>query len=246
MGKISVADIQKWNPDEIAAVFGVSRDVSDHSRMTALRVNNLPAFESWQGIAADDAKKATEKTRKALELHGDIAAGVADAARAAELEVIQVKANLKKLIAACDAEGFVLDPDDDTITPLVPIMGPFTPDEEAGVALKREQQANLVKSLATLLTEADQADKDLAKAIAAAAGVRDEGVSLRPTSNDVVLGSVSTFVGANTDIITDIWRASLGEAPTGYEARVLPWLKDIANLRTTPIGAGMGALMTVR
>ncbi|GAB2664082.1 hypothetical protein GCM10027169_28080 [Gordonia jinhuaensis] len=240
---ISMAEVQKWNPDDIAAVFGISSNIADHASVTALRVSNLPAFESWTGDAAKDATEATEKTKKALELHGKKAQDVADAARAAEIEVVRVKASLKNFIESCDSQGFTFDPVTDTITPIRTYVGPLTPDE--AVAAQRQAQAltTLEKSLLALEDQADCADKALAEAIAKAAGLDD--VKLMPSETDVVLGSAAALTAAKTDIIADIWRAEMGEAPTGLEAKVLPWLEEISDLGTSKIGVGMGAVMAV-
>lgn len=240
---ISMAEVQKWNPDDIAAVFGISSNIADHASVTALKVSNLPAFESWTGDAAKDATEATEKTKKALELHGKKAQDVADAARAAEIEVVQVKASLKNFIESCDSQGFTFDPVTDTIAPIRTYVGPLTPDE--AVAAQRQAQAltTLEKSLLALEDQADCADKALAEAIAKAAGLDD--VKLMPSEADVVLGSAAALTAAKTDIIADIWRAEMGEAPTGLEAKVLPWLEEISDLGTSKIGVGMGAVMAV-
>ncbi|QKT08852.1 hypothetical protein HUN08_17780 [Gordonia sp. X0973] len=106
---ISVGSIKKWDPGTIADVFGISKNVADHSMSTSNQLKSLGAFEQWSGPAADEARDSVHRTRRDLDRLTEHAEKVAEAARTAEADVIQVKAELKKLLDKAASEGFEID-----------------------------------------------------------------------------------------------------------------------------------------
>lgn len=242
MGKLCVADIDRWDPGEISAVFGISTNIADHSISTSGNLEKLSVFESWNSTAADASKHSISKTRKDLDRHGEVARKVGDAARKAEQEVQDVKDSLKRLRGDVSAAGFMLDPHTDTITdPHPPSMDGWSQDQ---VDEYQEKLDKLNFNLAALLTAALVADHDLATAINNADGDWNI-VQWEPSLADVVLGGSAGLTGAKTDIIQDIWRKSIGENPTAAESKVLPWLKELDGLKVSRVGGVVGVLTAI-
>lgn len=95
-----------------------------------------------------------------------------------------------------------------------------------------------------MLTAALVADHDLATAINNADGDWNI-VQWKPSLADVVFGGTGLITGVKTDLITEIWRSSLGEHPTGVDAKIAPWLKEIEGLKITKFGGTVGLLTAV-
>ncbi|NED63954.1 hypothetical protein G3I15_23745, partial [Streptomyces sp. SID10244] len=153
-------------------------------------------------------------TRKDLDRHGEIATKVGEAARKAEQEVQDVKNSLKKLRADIAAAGFVLDPHTDVISDPHPERTECMSDEAAKEYMATLERLNF--ELASVLTAADCADHDLATAIRNADGDWNI-VQWKPSKADLIMGSAGAISGTKTDIIQEIWRASMGEHPTGID-----------------------------
>ncbi|NED62428.1 hypothetical protein G3I15_16040, partial [Streptomyces sp. SID10244] len=73
MGKLCVADIDRWDTGAIANVFGISTNIADHSINTSGKLGKLTAFETWNSSAGDAARGSVGKTRKDLDRHGEVA-----------------------------------------------------------------------------------------------------------------------------------------------------------------------------
>ncbi|MGC5255901.1 hypothetical protein ACPXCG_06075 [Gordonia sp. DT218] len=207
-------------------------------------MGKLTAFETWNSSAGDAARESVSKTRKDLDRHGEVATRVADAARRAEGEIDQVKESLKRLRADVAKYGFVLDANSDTIfDPHPPNMDDWPAEK---VKAYHDALERLQFELLAVLTAAVVADHDLAKAIDAADGDVKGDVDWAPSTGDVVLGSTAGLTGAKADIIRDIWLKSIGENPTGVNAKILPWLEDIGRMKgISKIGGVVGVLTAV-
>ncbi len=242
MGKLGVSDIEKWDTAQIAAVFGISRNVADHSVSTSTHLKDLQVFETWSSYAADAARTSVGKTRKDLDRHGEIAAKVAEAARKAEEEVQQVQDALKKLKADVAAAKFVLDPDAGKIyDPDPPSMKGWTDQDKRDY---RDHLERLNLELAKILTDAVTADHDLATAINNADGEKNI-VVWKPSMADVVFAGSGLITSGKVDMITEIWRSSMGEHPTGIDAKIAPWLKEIESLKITRLGGAASVLTAI-
>ncbi|MBD1320550.1 hypothetical protein [Gordonia hankookensis] len=242
MGKLCIADIDRWDTGAIAHVFGISTNIADHSLNTSGKLGTLSVFETWNSDAAVAAHKSVGVTRKDLDRHGDIATKVGEAARKAEQEVQDVKNSLKKLRADIAAAGFVLDPHTDVISDPHPERTECMSDEAAKEYIATLGRLNF--ELAAVLTAADCADHDLATAIRNADGDWNI-VQWKPSKADLIMGSAGAISGTKTDIIQEIWRASMGEHPTGIDAKIAPWLEEVGKLRVSRAGGAFGVLTAI-
>ncbi|NDZ95120.1 hypothetical protein G3I13_07020 [Streptomyces sp. SID6673] len=242
MGKLCVADIDRWDTGAIANVFGISTNIADHSINTSGKLGKLTAFETWNSSAGDAARGSVGKTRKDLDRHGEVATKVGDAARKAEQEVEEVKNSLKKLRADIAAVGFALDPQTDTITDPHPERKSHMTDEQARECVATFDRLKF--ELAAVLTAALVADHDLATAIKNADGEWNI-VQWKPSKADLIMGSAGAISGTKTDIIQDIWRKSIGENPTGIDAKIAPWLEEMGKLRVSRVGGAVGVLTAI-
>ena len=242
MGKLCIADIDRWDTGAIATVFGISTNIADHSLTTSGHLGNLSVFETWNSDASDAARESVGKTRKDLDRHSDIAKKVGDAARKAEQEVQEVKNALRKLRADIAAAGFVLDPHTDVISDPHPERTECMTDEAAQEYVATLERLNF--ELASVLTAAACADHDLATAIKNADGEWNI-VQWKPSAADVLMGSAGSISGTKTDIIQEIWRASMGEHPTGVNAKIAPWLEEVGKLKVSRVGGAVGVLTAI-
>ncbi len=162
--KITIADIDRWNPDDIDKVFQVCTQHADHCDERANGLGNLSAFDSWDGDAAAAAKHSVGKTRVDFDAHGQHVAAIADAAKTAASEVATVKTKLAGLRAQAGQSGFAIG-DDGTVRQT--INGPFTADRQQ---ILDNEKAGLQVEVNQLLINAQLADADLAAAIKGADG----------------------------------------------------------------------------
>jgi hypothetical protein len=240
--KFSIADIDRWSIGEINTVFGTSTDVKNHSLAAADQLRSLSAFQTWRGPAADAARESVGRTRADLDRHGEKAGKVADAARKAEADIIDVRNRLTALRAEADANGLVIDPHKDTVS------DPDPPDmrgwAEADKVAYYNEIADLNRRLLELLVAADTADGELASAIKQAMG--KEPFTWKPSSRDLVLSGTAATQSAGTDIVRDIWLKGIGENPTDLDKRVIPWIDDIGKAKgLSGIGGAVGVLTAV-
>ncbi|QKT08849.1 hypothetical protein HUN08_17765 [Gordonia sp. X0973] len=180
--EITIGAIRKWDPGTIGDVFGLSKKVADHAESTSIQLKGLSAFEHWTGSAAEEANDAVRRTRIDLGQLSDHTSNLADAARRAEHEVIDVKAGLQRLMDEADSYGFQIS-DDDTIRPLRPSLD-MTDAEEADYNRKLN---DLSARMGRLLTEAKRVDRDLANAIKEA-GAPKYGAARRLIDDDGLEG----------------------------------------------------------
>ncbi|MED5801225.1 hypothetical protein VX037_09335 [Gordonia sp. Z-3] len=223
-------------------MFGISTNIADHSLTTSGHLGNLSVFETWNSDASDAARESVGKTRKDLDRHSDIAKKVGDAARKAEQEVQEVKNALRKLRADIAAAGFVLDPHTDVISDPHPERTECMTDEAAQEYVATLERLNF--ELASVLTAAACADHDLATAIKNADGEWNI-VQWKPSAADVLMGSAGSISGTKSDIIQEIWRASMGEHPTGVNAKIAPWLEEVGQLKVSRVGGAVGVLTAI-
>lgn len=272
VGALSVSDIDRWNPDEIARVFGVATNVADVSTQASGSIGNLSSFMTWDSFAADAARDSLHTTRGHLHGHADLAERIATAARKAEGEVQQVKTALASLRKAVASRGFEIDAATDSVYDPHPERLEDASEDE--VTEHNDELASLQGQLMRILTAADVADHDLAAAIDAADGKTSTTAGGRedprwaPQTKDVALGTpekvkeedkekpswptdltvsgTAALTGAKTDILRDIWLKGLGENPTGVDKRILPWIEDIGRIKgVSRVGGAVGAITAI-
>src|SRR5690349_3515642 len=79
--RLSIADVERWNPESISAVGAASAARADAASDAGSRLKELSAFDSWQGTASDAAQARTRVVAAALDEHRQAAEIVATAAK---------------------------------------------------------------------------------------------------------------------------------------------------------------------
>lgn len=114
---LGIADIERWNPDDVREVFHAARSRYEAAREAADGLASLPAFETWGGDAAEAARQAMGKTRADLDAHGREALAVALAADQAADGIEDVKNRLGRLKDQAARLHMVIDEATNTVRP---------------------------------------------------------------------------------------------------------------------------------
>jgi hypothetical protein len=94
---LNVADIERRDPEAVREVFRAASARSGASTEAARAAEQLPAFQSWNGVAADAAREAIGKTRADLDADAKAALAVAQAAQKGAQDIEKVKVELREL-----------------------------------------------------------------------------------------------------------------------------------------------------
>lgn len=162
MTGLSVADIDRWQPNDVREVFHAARSRNEANELARDGLAKLPAFQSWGGVAADAAKNSIEQTRKDLDKDGREALAVAMAADRAADGIEAVKARLQALRDALGAAGLTIDPAASKVVATAQFKGT--------AAQLSAKQAEFQPQLDAILSEATVVDEELAQAIDMADG----------------------------------------------------------------------------
>lgn len=159
---LSVADIERWDPEAVREVFHAASARSGAATEAARASEQLPAFQTWGGVAADAARDAIHKTRVDLDAHAKEALAVAQAAQKAAQDIEKVKVELRDLKDEAINAGLDVDPATSTV-----VKGP-------GFKGTATELANKIAALQTrlnaIIAEANGVDAELAAAINMADG----------------------------------------------------------------------------
>ncbi|WP_227999911.1 alpha/beta hydrolase [Mycolicibacterium sp. P1-5] len=159
---LSVADIERWDPEAVREVFHAASARSGASTDAARASEQLPAFECWGGVTADAARDAIHRTRVDLDTHAREALAVAQAAQKAAQDIEKVKIELRDLKDDARSQGLDVDPATSTV-----VKGPGFKGTPAELATKI---ADLQTRLNAIIAEANGVDAELAAAINMADG----------------------------------------------------------------------------
>ncbi len=159
---LSVADIERWNPDAVRDVFNAAHNRYEAARFAAEELGTLPAFQTWGGDAADAARQAIGKTRADLDSHGAEALAVAQAADQAADGIDDVQRRLKDLKQRAISLHMQIDELTSTVRP--------GPDFRGGAKAAADAIGRLQPQLNAIIAEASRVDDELAHAINMAGG----------------------------------------------------------------------------
>lgn len=162
---MSLADLDRWDPDAIQTVFAAATDDSAATRMTSDHLGQIIDAIPWEGEAHDAAVAANSDIRRDLNLHADELDAVAGAAKAAETMVRSIKSDWVHLQQEAAAVGMTIDP----ISGTVSYVESSDPEE---AAIQEENYRTICAEIGRLLERADQADETLTLAIEGADGNR--------------------------------------------------------------------------
>ncbi|MCV7229964.1 hypothetical protein H7J73_28540 [Mycolicibacterium komossense] len=121
-------------------------------------MEQLPAFQTWGGVAADAARDAIGKTRVDLDAHAQEALAVAQAAQKAAQDIEKVKVELRNLEDAAHSAKMDIDPTTSSV-----VAGP-------GFTGLTSDLSSMQARLNAILAEANNVDAELAAAITMADG----------------------------------------------------------------------------
>ncbi|MBO0678099.1 hypothetical protein JRC04_11545 [Mycolicibacterium sp. S2-37] len=190
-------DIDRWNSGDVREVFHATRSRAEAASEAANGIAELPAFGTWGGQASESAKDAINQTRRDLNAHGEEALAVAQAASKAADDVDKVKSDLATLRAEAERAGMAIDPISNTIE-----AGPGSAGAPPMEVLLKQME--LQPKLDAILTEAAQADQDLARAIAMATG--QTPIPDTPHTNDpAIQEALGKPLPADPEQFNELW-----------------------------------------
>jgi hypothetical protein len=199
---MSLADLDRWNPDAIHEVFAALTDNSDATRLTSSGLGRIIDAVPWEGEAYDAARAVNTSIQRDLNLQADLTLAVARAAQAAEAEVRAIKADwayLKQEAADC---GMTIDIDTGQVS--------WVESSDPDVAEIQRQNARLLAAaIENLLKRANQADSDLAAAI--------DGAQGKESADDINEGLSDHWITNSLDAERDVHRA-LSSDPDNIDA----------------------------
>ncbi|WP_071286369.1 hypothetical protein, partial [Mycolicibacterium llatzerense] len=114
---LSIADVDKWNPDSLSAVGAASTARASAAAEANSALRGLSAFDSWEGTGANAAQARTQAHADTLDGHGRGASAVATAAKTAANEVRQVKSQLSELRSTLGQYGITVDANGNRVVP---------------------------------------------------------------------------------------------------------------------------------
>ncbi len=114
---LSIADVDKWNPDSLSAVGAASTARASAAAEANSALRGSSAFDSWEGTGANAAQARTQAHADTLDGHGRGASAVATAAKTAANEVRQVKSQLSELRSTLGQYGITVDANGNRVVP---------------------------------------------------------------------------------------------------------------------------------
>lgn len=169
---ISLADIQRWDPEQINEVANAAAARARTSREKADELRNLSAFTTWSGDAADEAQEAITESRTKLELSAQEAFLVSLGASRAYQEAQAVTTEVRDVLAYA-AETPAVEINTLTNTVIAPDTTGWAPED---VATAEAKIAELEGRITAALAHAEATDADLARVLSTATGDDDVNV----------------------------------------------------------------------
>src|SRR5690625_1369618 len=193
---LTVADIRRWDPDAVRAVFHAAIDRAQITATVSREIGALQVFATWGGAAAQAAQHANALLRQDLDAHGVEAVVVAHAASRAADGIEHVQHELSALEIYARDRNLMIDPINDR---LVPAGGA----EDYTVDMSTAQR-QLQPFLAKILDTANAINHQLAAAIDMADGDRPVPPGLhdnRPAVQQVLYAGLPD----DPDELHDVW-----------------------------------------
>lgn len=163
---LSLADIERWDPEEINEVAKAAAARARTSREAARELTNLPVFETWEGEAAEAARGALQRRSAKLELSAVEAFTVAVGAGHAYQEAQSVKSQVRQILAdAATAPAVEINLSTNSVIP--PDTSGWASADVAALAAKIEDLQNRIVAVLAL---AEETDADLARVLTTATG----------------------------------------------------------------------------
>jgi hypothetical protein len=113
---LTLADIERWSPDDIHAVFQACISRAQGTRAVADGVGDVMRSVPWEGQSHDAAMAAHDRIHQDLTNHAAEAEAVGRAASAAEGEVRAIKADWEAIKADAANAAITIDPVSETFS----------------------------------------------------------------------------------------------------------------------------------
>jgi hypothetical protein len=239
---LSIADVDKWNPESLNAVGAASAARAGAASQATSALGGLSAFSSWHGDGAAAAQQRTQVHANGIEQHGLAASAVATAANTAANEVRQAKLQLENLRSTLGHYGITVDANGSRAVP--PTNLSSLP--EATRKLVQDVTKSAQETLDRIREAADRVDTHLADALKEQGGPRpakptDEPAEVPNDKPDRLVGdpgwkypwdppppSDSAPGGGRWDVDPQPYPSGPGGGPpTGPFTSPKPWHRDI-------------------
>jgi hypothetical protein len=157
---LTLADLDRWDPNAIHSVFQAAIDRANGVRSTANQIGDVMATTPWDGDGHDAAMGAAGRIQDDLLNYAEQCEAVG---RAAEAEVRDIQHDRQRVQHMADHWGISIN----TETGELSYIPPPDPNDRAEI----EHRVDIIeKEIQALMVRAQQADDDLAAAIRVAAG----------------------------------------------------------------------------
>lgn len=162
----TLADIGRWDPEQIDEVSEAASQRARSSGQTAETLRNLSVFQTWQGESGEAAQRAIEQSAAKLTVSQQEAILVSLGAQKSAQDVRAVKNELQSLLDYAAAAPHVqIDLATNSVIP--PDTTGWTQEEVDALVTKTAEVEN---KMTAVLAAAEEADADLARVLAAATG----------------------------------------------------------------------------
>ena len=163
---LTLADVQRWEPEQIDEVSKAAAHRARTSGETAEALRNLSVFGTWKGQAGEAAKQAIEQSATKLDVTQKDAVLVSLFAGRAAQDARTVKNDLDSLVQyAAAAPPVQIDMATNTVIP--PDTTGWAQEDIAQLAAKTAEVEN---RMVAVLAAAEEVDGDLARVLSAATG----------------------------------------------------------------------------
>jgi hypothetical protein len=224
---LTLADIERWDPAAIRAVFDAAIKRSQGTRTASAALTETMRLLDFGGDAAEAAQAATQKTTLILDSHADACDAVGRAAEKSADEVAAIRQRLHAIrddaldhhLTIDDATGFAAPPAD---------LSSYSPADRKSIL---DAALRVNADIKQLLADAETADEDLAAALRGADGdLSSEQVNTQLSHEPPKMPQVPPE-GSDPDAVEKWWHS----LTPGQQDRVKEWFpSSIRNLDGIP------------
>jgi Alpha/beta hydrolase len=224
---LTLADIERWDPAAIRAVFDAAIKRSHGTRAASAALTETMRLLDFGGDAAEAAQTATQKTTLILDSHADACDAVGRAAEKSADEVAAIRQRLHAIrddarehhLTIDDAPGFAVPPAD--------LLSYSRADRKSILDAAFRVNADIKQ----LLADAERADEDLAAALRGADGDLSPGQVNTQLSHEPPKMPQLPPTGSDPDAVKKWWQS----LTPGQQDRVKEWFgNSIRNLDGIP------------
>ncbi|WP_204815050.1 alpha/beta hydrolase [Mycobacterium riyadhense] len=224
---LTLADIERWDPAAIRAVFDAAIKRSHGARTASAALGETMRMLDFGGDAAEAAHAETQRTTLILDTHVDACEAVGRAAEKSAEEVAAIKLRLQTIRETAQDFHLTINNATGAVSPPTNLVS-FSPGDQRVIL---DEAVRLTESINRLLADAEWADEDLAAAIRGADG------DLSPEQVDAQLSHELPKMpqvpppGSDPEAVEKWWHA----LTPGQQDRVKEWFPNaVRNLDGIP------------